>query len=326
LFFRSGSCRFSFPSSVLGSTAGAAKGTLFRVTPRYLLAVAVAYEIKHRIKSEIGEVVTCSIGISYNKLMAKLAGSLKKPDGLVIIPNRTEAIKVLDSVELDDICGIGPAIKKRLFNLGITNFFQLRQVLKQCLLSSFKSYGETLYNMARGVDNTPILPFYEREEVKSVGHRHTLDRNTSDPNEIRQILLKISEMVAERLRHKNLVGKTIHFWYRDVNMAGFGMQKTLAHYSFDGLEIFASAWEIFQTIWDGGQVRMVGTSVSNIKPSRPINLSFLPEDKRKEKILQALDKVNNKFGDFTLHRATLIGTNSVSRKPNPFLSDRRFKI
>ncbi len=326
----------------------------------------LAFDIKRRIKEETGEWITCSIGISYNKLMAKLAGSLQKPDGLVVIANEEEAIKVLDKIELDEICGIGPRIKKRLNNMGIFGFAQLRKAPLKALLASFKSYGEILYNMARGIDNTPLIPFYEKEEVKSIGHRHTIDHDTSDPKEIKQILLKLTELVARRLRAKNLVGKTVHCWYRNAlsysvipakagihinnlwipvqerddngNFSGDGMpasrgEQMTIHPTSDGLEIFKAAWGIFLKIWDpstgsgqGGEIRMIGVSISNLKPKNPENLTFLEEKLRVEKIIKTLDKINDKYGEFTLQRGILLGTSKMRRMPNPFLADRRFRL
>ncbi|MCL5784158.1 MAG: DNA polymerase IV [Patescibacteria group bacterium] len=289
----------------------------------------VAQEIKQRLKEKIGERITCSIGISYNKLLAKLAGSLQKPDGLVVIRNQQEAIKILDKVSLDDICGIGVHIKKRLFNLGVTNFYQLRQVPKELLTASFKSYGETLYNFARGLDHTPIIPFYQKEEVKSIGHRHTLNCDTGDSFEIKQLIFKISEMVAKRLREKNLLGKTVHCWYRSAHLPGVflgdGKQQSLGYFTCDGWEIFQKAWQIFFQIWDGGKIRMVGLSISNLQSADVVSLSLFVKESRRQAVCRAIDKLNNKFGDFTLQRATLLQSEDLRRKPNPFLSDRRFR-
>lgn len=303
--------------------------------------IEVALDIKKRIKAQIGEVVTCSIGISYNKLMAKLAGSLQKPNGLVVIPDQKTAIKVLDKIELDEICGIGPRIKKRLNDMGIFSFKSLRQVPLQALLASFKSYGQVLYNMARGIDDSPVVPFYEKEEVKSVGHRHTIDHDTDNPQEIRQILLKLTELVARRLRAKKLVGRTIHCWYREALVShprgviafshpgggfnGDGMQTTIP-YTNDGLEIFKAAWKIFQKIWSSGRIRMIGASISNLRPFNPHNLSLLPETSKRETILRVIDQINNKFGEFTLQQGVLPGSTQIHRKPNPYLADRRFKL
>lgn len=287
--------------------------------------IKIAKLIKHRILSEIGEWITCSIGISYNKLMAKLAGSLQKPDGLVIISNQEEAIKVLDKIELDEICGIGSRIKTRLNKMGIFNFKQLRQVPLDILLMSFKSYGRFLYDASRGIDHSEIVPFYERGEVKSIGHRHTIDHDTKDPDEIRQILLKLCEMVAVRLRAKNLIGKTVSYWYRSFDFLGDGQQTTIS-YTNDGIEIFHSAWKIFDQMWSGVKIRMIGVSISNLQPNLPQNLSLLPEVKRTEIITQTLDKINNKFGEFTLQRGILLTSVNIHRKPNPYLADRRFKL
>lgn len=304
--------------------------------------VELAQEIKRRIQTEVGEWITCSIGISYNKIMAKLAGSLYKPDGLVVIADEQAARWVLDRVELDEICGIGSRIKKRLNNMGIFSFKDLRKVGLKALLASFKSYGQTLYNMSRGIDNLPVLPFYEKMEVKSIGHRHTIDHDTSDPDEIKQILLKLTEMIARRLRAKRLVGKTIHCWYRQalhlrgetevssgIHLGGVfsgGRMQTTISYTNNGLEIFKAGWKIFQKIWDRGRIRMIGAFISNLQPQTPQNLTFLEEDLRQEKIIKAIDQINNKYGEFTVQRGILLGSAQMKRKANPFLADRRFKL
>ncbi len=297
------------------------------------MTLKIAQEIKSRVRSELGEYIKCSIGISYNKLMAKLAGSLQKPDGLVVIADQEEAIKVLDKIELDEICGIGRAIKKRLNNMGVFNFKDLRKTPLEALLASFKSYGKTLYDMARGIDERPILPFFEKPEVKSIGHRHTIDYDTSDPTEIKQILLKLTELIARKLRAKKLVGKTISCWFRRVRGATstkvapeqMGMQVTIFP-TQDGLEIFKSAWKVFNYLWDGERIRMVGVSISNLKPQNPETLSLLPEVNKNKTITKAIDQINDKYGEFSLQRGVLLGSAKIQRKPNSFLADRRFKI
>lgn len=302
----------------------------FLELPAHSPVIDIAQEIKQRIKYEIGEYITCSIGISYNKLLAKLAGSLHKPDGLTIIPDQNSAIQILDNQPLDEICGIGSKIKNRLNKLGIFNFKQLRQVPLEILLREFKSYGHFLYEAARGINHTPVVPFYERAEVKSVGHRHTTLTDIADAKEIRQILLKLTEMVAQRLRAKNLVGKTVHCWYREAFhlpgvFSGDGKQITIP-YTNDGLEIFKAGWKIFHQIWNREKIRMIGVSLSNLKPTLSQSINFLSEIKKVELINKTLDEVNGKFGEFTLQRATLLTATEMKRKPNPYLSDRRFKI
>ncbi len=299
--------------------------------PRANDPLQTAEEIKDKIRKEVGDWITCSIGISYNKLMAKLAGSLYKPDGLVWIKDEEAAQFILDRVALDDVCGIGGRIKYRLNNMGVFDFPGLRKIPLEFLLASFKSYGQILYNMARGIDHSEIMPFYEKEEVKSIGHRHTVDHDTSDPEEIKQVLLKITELIARRLRSKKLLGKTVvcYFRYRsDPDRTGFsgdGMQATVP-YTQDGLDIFNGAWRIFNHLWDGTKIRMIGATVSNLRPITPENLTLLEEKRRQAVIIQAIDKINDKYGEFKLQRGILLRSANVYRKPNPYLSDRRFKL
>jgi DNA polymerase IV len=306
-------------------------------------AFQIAKEIKVQIKRKIGEWVTVSIGISYNKRMAKLAGSLYKPNGLVVIKDEEAAQFILDRVKLDDICGIGFRIKRRLNSMGINTFADLRIVPEEALIASFKSYGKELFNMARGIDHTPLVPFYLKEGVKSVGHRYTLNHDTSDPLEVKQILLKLTELIARKLRHKKLVGKTVSLWFRyafyparggvDLNsyqatgikFFGDGMQTTVT-FTDDGLEIFKASYQSFLKLWDQGPIRMVGVSISNLQSQTPQNLSLLDLDHKHDRIMNALDKINDRYGEFTLKRAVLVGTPKISRKPNSFLADRRFKI
>lgn len=296
----------------------------------------IAVSIKDKIKEQAGEWIRCSIGISYNKMLSKLAGSIQKPDGLIGIMDRESAVWILDRVELDAVCGIGPRIKKRLNNMGVFNFKDLREVPLNNLLASFKSYGKLLYDFARGEDPRKIVPFFEKPEVKSIGHQYTISRDIDNPQEIKQTLLKICELVARRARAKKLEGRTISFWFRyGFNLeylqatgnqfrAG-GMQSTIA-YTNDGLEIFNAAWKSFHKLWDGSAIRFVAVSLGNVKPTTPRNLSLLEEVNRREVITRALDTVNDRYGEFTLQRGVLLNSRRIKRMANSFMADRRFVL
>lgn len=320
--------------------------------------IEIAMQIKERIHKEIGDWLRVSIGVSYNKTMAKLAGSLQKPDGLYVIADEQAAQMILDQIEFDDICGIGHATKRHLFNMGITNFPTLRKVPRELLISAFKSYGMFLYNIARGIHDNPLVAFYDKEEVKSVGHQHTLRRDTNDPEKIQQTLLKMSEMVAKRLRDKGLMTRTVVCFFRyalghsegieedssvyrrqgfvdveiqkwqqagRVHFESAGMQITIFP-TDDGLSIFKAAWRVFSQMWDREAVRLLGISTTNLVAKKDQTLSLLPEAKRTEVITKTLDLVNDRYGDFVLRRGVLLKSGDMRRKPNSFLSDRRFKI
>lgn len=92
------------------------------------------------------------------------------------------------------------------------------------------------------------------------------------------------------------------------------------------MEIFKAAWKLFHQMWCGEKIRMVGVSISNLKPLNPQNLSLLPDASKRETMLRVIDTINDKFGEFTLQRGILLGSSEMRRKPNPYLADRRFKI
>ncbi len=293
-------------------------------------------EIKQKIRDQAGEWISCSIGISYNKMLAKLAGSLYKPNGLVGIFDPESAVWILDRRELDDVCGIGYRTKSKLNNMGVFNFKDLREIPLPNLLASFKSYGQVLYNFARGIDDREVIPFFEKPEVKSIGHQYTISKDIDNPLEIKQTLLKICELVARRARAKKLEGRKVSFGFRYAfNLAYFketgtqfhgeGMQCTLP-YTNDGLEIFNAAWRSFNKLWDGKPIRFVAVSLGNVKPTTPQNLSLLEEVNRRDIITRALDSVNDRYGEFTLQRGILLNSRRIKRMANSFMSDRRFKI
>ncbi len=285
----------------------------------------IGEEIKDRIRKEIGDWVTCSIGISYNKLMAKLASDFYKPDGMMAILDQQAAMMILDHTPLSDICGIGYRIDQRLRQMGVTNFTILRQMSLESLLAGFKSYGQVLYNMARGIDHTEIVPFYEKEEVKSVGHRHTIDHDTTSLLELEQIFLKLTELIGRRLRAKRLKGKTVSIGFRRADFTGDGKQVTIP-FTDDGMAIFEAVWKAFRELWHGEPIRLLAATISNLIPANPQTLTFLEDDQRHIRIIKAMDKVNNTFGEFTVQRAVLLKSTRIVRKANPFLSDRRFSL
>src|SRR3989344_4068192 len=121
----------------------------------------IAFEIKDRIKCEIGDYLTCSVGISHNKLLSKLASGRIKYDGLFWI-TEDNALKVLDEVKLMDVCGLGWGLYEHLTKLGIDTFAGLRALSLSELQRNFEPFwGIHLYNLARGIDTSPVAPFQE---------------------------------------------------------------------------------------------------------------------------------------------------------------------
>ncbi len=161
--------------------------------------VRIALRIKERIWEEMG--LLCSIGIAPNKLLAKLGSDLQKPDGLVLITPDFVA-DVLEDLPVQQICGIGPNLTKQLASMGIQTCGELGRASVRMLTARFGILGERLRDMARGIDDDPVVSAAEQEAEasRSMGHSMTLEEDCADRTMIERHLLQLSEKVGQRLR------------------------------------------------------------------------------------------------------------------------------
>jgi DNA polymerase-4 len=266
--------------------------------------IQTAMEIKQKIKNEIGKHMTCSIGISSNKFLAKLASEKQKPDGLVVI-NENNLDNMLLTSKLEDFCGIGRRILKRLNDFGINSVSDLRNTSKEILIYSFGNVcGTHLHNMAYGVDHSPLVPDFEAEEAKSFSHALTLHKATDNRKYIEAIMLRLSERVARRMRADGFSGRVVNLYVRFPDMGGISEQKLVPHYINDGAEIFETTKELFPK--DMPTIRMLSVGITYLRKTNMLTNSLLPEDQKIEKIVSSMDLVNNKFGENSVFRAAVL--------------------
>ncbi len=276
----------------------------------YFGATFIAQAIRARLKEECGERITASIGIGPNKLIAKLSSESVKPNGLTVT-KPSEVITLLDSSELQDVCGIGPRIERRLNNLGIINFEGLREFPIEQLVREFKSYGYWLQNAANGIGDSNVNP--ENSDPKSVGHSYTLPQDTWDTNTIKRYLLGLSDKVAWRLRRDGFIAKRITTYIRYGDFSGSGQQKKFQESTNDGLILFKSAWKMISAWKDESKsVRLVGISASDLSKA-PIQQSIFKKDRKMNSIIPALDKIQNRYGSKSWTRASLLQTKFKER-------------
>jgi DNA polymerase-4 len=262
----------------------------------------IARLIKGRIRHNFG--LTCSIGIAPNKLLAKLASEMKKPDGLTII-RPEETAGVLETVPIEDLCGIGRKTHRQLALLGIRTCGDLGRFPVEMLRRRFGVIGERLVMMGQGRDDSPVVPDEEAEEVKSVGHSTTLDRDITDRREILRYLLQLSEMVGRRARRYSVAGKTVHLTVRYADFTTFGRQQTLPQTTNDSKEIYGEAARILDTLVLEQPVRLLGVRITNLCYQREQLPLFVPE-RRKALATGAMDAVNDRYGDFSVTFGSLL--------------------
>jgi len=261
----------------------------------------IAQSIKDRIREK--EELTCSIGIGPNKLLAKLGSRLKKPDGLVVI-KKEEVEKTLKDLSVSNLHGIGPKLSEELNSVGILTCGQLGKYPVPLLTKRFGVIGERLHEMGLGFDERPVVPLDEEEDAKSISHCVTLEEDTSDPNLLRKVLLQLSERVSRRMRKEGFYGRRVTLTIRYSDFYTFSKQKTISQWINSGNEIFRHSFEIFDSIPHTKQVRLLGVEVSLLK-KEGCQLDLFEKRDKKEKMLKAMDRVNERFGDWTLTWASL---------------------
>ncbi|MCL5105739.1 MAG: DNA polymerase IV [Armatimonadetes bacterium] len=262
-----------------------------------------ARAIKRRIRAELG--LTCSVGIGPNKLLAKLAAGMQKPDGLVEI-RPEEVRKLLEDLPVEELHGIGGKTKVSLERLGITTAGQLGRTPREMLKRRFGVNGEILHDMGNGIDRSSIVPYYSQPDAKSVGHSYTLSRNTRDWNVISSHLLRLSEMVGRRLREHRYAGRTVTLVLRYGDMHGFCRQKSVSDHLDDGYAIYQVARAILHQQYqrDRRPIRLVGVSVSSL--SRGMRQGSLFADPRRRELLKTMDAINDRYGEGAIRRACLL--------------------
>lgn len=277
----------------------------FRAMERLdLNLIEIAKEIKQRMRKEIGEWIICSIGISTNRFLAKLAASLHKPDGLDVITYHNLNM-IYQAVSLLDLNGINVRFQARLNAYGIfTPFDFLNADCGTLEKKVFKSIcGRQWYERIRG---------YEVDDVefktKSIGQQYALKEWTSDPKKIGPMLMKLCEKMGRRLRRKNFVASGIHvafiykdgtFWHK-AKLTGGSMYTTM--------ELYRNALLVYNQQPEIKSITNLSVSCYDLSPSSSAQMTLFDVDIAKtRKTSDAMDEINDKWGEFVITPALMMG-------------------
>ncbi len=262
----------------------------------------IAYLIKSRLKVHLG--LTCSIGIAPNKLLAKLASDMEKPDGLT--PIRPDQVSsTLEDLPIGEICGIGRKTENKLHQLGIFTCGQLGRSSVAQLKARFGVIGERLVLMGRGIDDSPVVPPGQEPEVKTVGHSMTLQRDIESREEIARFLLQLAEMVGRRARRYQVTGRTVTLTVRYVDFVTFSRQQVQPELICRSEEIYRAALKILDGLLLTQPIRLLGLRLSKLQ-HRDRQLLLLPEERRSQQLTESLDLVNDRYGEFAVMSGSLL--------------------
>lgn len=262
----------------------------------------ICYLIKSRIRAGFG--ITCSIGVAPNKLLAKLASDMKKPDGLVFITEESKAA-ILEHLPIKDLCGIGRKMERHLNMMNIFTCGQLGRCDEERLTRKFGIVGTRLKQMGQGIDHSPVVAAEDAEEVKSVGHSMTLRRDIRERADILRILLQLSEMVGRRARRYGVWGRTVHLTVRYADFTTFGRQESQPGYINMSDDIYRAAVKILDSLELAQPVRLLGVRITSLRYASS-QLPLFPEEQTRLRLTEAMDRVNNRHGDFTVMFGSLL--------------------
>jgi DNA polymerase-4 len=263
--------------------------------------------MKRLIKKQIGEWVTCSVGISYGKTLAKLGSELQKPDGLVVITPKNFQ-EIAEQTEIENLCGIGYRLTPRLNRMGIKTLADLGRFSLESLLTVFGDcLGHWLHNIGNGRDDNKIRSWRELPQEKTIGHSYTLPRDLASLEGVRDVLSLLCQRVGVRLRRKGLCARTVMVYLGFSEGGGWGDHIRQKDHFFDGEQIFAQVKKLLSQLGAIRPVRFVGVSVHDLISQAHSTRPIFPEVRNYERLVEAVDKINNRYGELVISYGNIVG-------------------
>ncbi len=266
----------------------------------------IASAIRKRVREEIG--ITISVGVSFNKVFAKLGSDYKKPDATTVI-SRENYRDIVYPLPVGDLLFVGRKTREALSKLHIMTIGDLARAKEEKLISLLGKQGEMIYRYARGEDNSPVDP-HANDEVKSVGNGMTFRRDLIGEKDILCGISHLSESIAVRMRKKGVKCTVVQVTIKDPDLVSIQRQEKLLSPTNLAKDITDKAMEIIRHSWNmKNPIRMLTVTGGGIVPEDSVQqISFFDEDKssKRESLEKALDKIRDKYGNDSVRNASVI--------------------
>ncbi|MGM0379679.1 MAG: Y-family DNA polymerase [Bacillota bacterium] len=269
--------------------------------------IEVAYEIKERIKNELG--FTVNIGVSTNKLLAKMASDLKKPD-MVHTLFKSEIKNKMWPLEVDKLFMVGKATYSRLKDLDIHTIGDLAKMDVEILKHFFKSHGQLIWEYANGIENSKI-DINNHRKVKSIGNSTTIPYDLTKEKEAFLYILSLTEMVAMRLREKNLLCSLVSISIKNSEFLRYSHQKKLSYNTDLTNDIYNELKKLFLSVWKKEPIRHLGVRVGSLSENRFDQLSIWNNNNQEnlKKLDSTIDKLRLRYGENIIKRSSFLHSN-----------------
>lgn len=265
---------------------------------------AIADEIRARIRSEMG--VTASVGVSWNKIYAKLGSDMKKPDATTVITKENYKDTVYP-LAVENLLMVGRATTQKLNRYGVRTIGQLAMQNVDTMKRRFGKVGEMLWRYANGFDDSEVKLDGQKDKPKSVSNSVTTPRDLNNIAQVRLLVTLLSESVALKLREEGLKANVVSLYIRDCNLKGWGKQKKLMRPSMLSEDFIEGAMALFKEYEFVQPIRAVGVSVSMLVEKNSIfqrDFFISPEElQKKEKLEKVIYDIKNHYGKEAICRA-----------------------
>lgn len=269
--------------------------------------LTIAKKINHRMKEELG--ITVSIGVSYNKIFAKLGSDYKKPDGITVI-SKDNYKDIAWKLPVSDLLYVGRSTSRKLMLMGILTIGDLACTPPEILQTRLGKMGLILHSFANGWDDSVVTSEHYCAPIKSIGNSTTTPRDLEDNEEVKIILTILAESVGARLRENGFVAQVVEISVRNNELHSFTRQKKLKVATNITKEIADAAYELFLENYDWkNPIRSLGVRGAELlEEGVPIQLDLFMDNERREKLQradEAVDSIRKRFGFYSIQRGLM---------------------
>ena len=287
---------------------------------------AIAHEIKERIKKELG--ITVSIGVSYNKIFAKLGSDLKKPDAVTVI-SKNDFKEIVWPLSTDAIIGIGSKTKKKLMYMNINTLGKLAKADVNLLKRKLGIRGLYLWQYANGYDTSEVCDYYHRDRIKSISRGVTTKADLNSYDEVKKIFEELAIEVSKKLIEEDLKAGGVRITIRDKNLDYVSFQKVFTETSISALRLNDKAMELFKERYDFKEaIRSLTISAINLtKNTKTEQLSLFAPKKviKDDRLEKVFNEIREKFGSDKIGYLGLELNSKMPEKPSVVTLPSGFK-
>ena len=266
----------------------------------------IAYKIKERIKEETG--LTVSVGVSFNKVFAKLGSDYKKPDAVTVI-SKENFKDMIFSLSADSMIGVGRHTYPKLQRIGINTLGELAAADKRTLKSELGVMGERLWYCANGLDTTPVIAQKDLPDVKSISRSTTNSADLLNNEDVWKTFVALSEDISRQLEDNDFHALKVTVMVRDDSLKWQSYGKTLESPIYLNVDIAREAMSVFNSHYDWrSSIHSIGIAVSElISSSEPVQISFYSSAvDENEHLEKECESIREKFGKNAIFKASLI--------------------